>query len=357
MRIVRRYIARLILSNTALVLGALLMLFGFFDLLYELKDVGAGGYRFTYALTFIALSLPGHLYELLPVAALIGALLAIAQLVIHSEYAVMRTAGVSILGISRALLGVGSLLALTTFLVGEFLTPLSEEAAQRLRLKQTSSVVAQSFRSGLWVKDNMNFVNVGRVLHDSTLQEVKIYEFDEEYRLHAIRLAKQGTYLGDNQWALKDEVQTKFMENNARVEHSGDVRWHSVLTPDILSVLLVPPQSMSLWTLFSYIHHLRSNAQDSARYEIALWTKIIYPGAVLVMMLLALPFAYVNAREGGIGGKIFAGIMLGLGFHLLNRLFGHIGLLAAWPPFVAAFLPTLMFLVVAVGMIHRLERR
>ncbi len=357
MRIIRRYIGNLVLGNILLVLAALLMLFGFFDLIYELKDIGAEGYRLTYALTFIVLSLPGHLYELLPVAALIGSLLAIAQLVTHSEYAVMRTAGVSILGISRSLAGVGMGLAMTTLIVGEYLAPISEEAAQRLRLKQTSSVVAQSFRSGLWVKDNLSFVNVGRVMHDSSLQEIKIYEFDEDYRLHTIRQAKEASYLGGNQWSLKEVVQTKLGDHRASVERSGDLKWNSVLTPDILSVLLVPPQRMSLWTLFSYIQHLRSNSQDSARYEIAMWTKVIYPIAVLVMMVLALPFAYMNIREGGIGGKIFAGIMLGLGFHLLNRLFGHVGLLAAWPPFIAALLPTLLFLVAGIGTIRWFERR
>ncbi len=357
MRIVRRYIGRLVLSNTLLVLAALIMLFSFFDLIYELRDIGAGGYRLSSALTFIVLSLPGHVYELLPVSALIGALLSIAQLVIHSEYAVMRTAGVSILGIARALARVGLGLAVMTFVMGEFVTPISEEAAQRLRLKHSSSVVAQSFRSGLWVKDSTSFVNVGRIMLDSTLQEIRIYEFDEEYRLKAIRLAREGSYLGGNQWQLKDIVQTSFGQNKASTQRKEVEKWTSVLTPDVLSVLLVLPQHMSMWTLFSYIQHLRSNNQDSARYEIAIWTKIIYPMAVLVMMVLALPFAYMNAREGGVGGKVFAGIMLGLGFHLLNRLFGHLGLLAAWPPFVAALLPTLLFLAAGVGIIVWFERR
>lgn len=357
MKILRRYIGRLVLSNTLLVLAALLMLFGFFDLIYELRDVGVGGYKLSYALTFIALSLPGHMYEILPVAALIGALLAIAQMVMHAEYAVMRTAGVSIFGVARAMAGIGALLAILTFVVGEWVTPISEEAAQRLRLKQTSAVVAQSFRSGLWVKDNQTFINIGRVLHDSSLQELKIYEFDENYRLKAVRVAREGLYQGENQWLLKDVVLTRFLPDSAATDRIGDMRWQSVLTPRILSVLLVPPQRMSLWTLVSYVQHLRDNGQDSARYEIALWTKVVYPMAVLVMMVLALPFAYMNAREGGIGGKVFVGIMLGLGFHLLSRLFGHVGLLAAWPPILAAVAPTLLFLAVGVFMIMRFERR
>jgi lipopolysaccharide export system permease protein len=130
-----------------------------------------------------------------------------------------------------------------------------------------------------------------------------------------------------------------------------------VLTPGILSVLLVSPEKMSLLTLASYVQHLRENRQESARYEIALWTKIVYPLGIVVMMILALPFAYMNVREGGVSTKIFAGIMLGLVFHLLSRLFGHLGQLAAWPPLLAAFAPTVLFLTLAVTLIRVLERR
>jgi lipopolysaccharide export system permease protein len=357
MTVLRRYLSRQIAGSIVLVLTALLMLFGFFDLIYELKDVGVEGYRLYAVLTFVALSVPGHLYELLPVAALIGTLFALAQLVIHSEYAVMRTSGVSIFNMATTLLQTGLIFALATFITGEFLAPVSEEAAQKLRLRQTSSVVAQAFRSGLWVKDDESFVNVARVLYDATLQDVRIYQFDDQYRLRVISQAREGRYVRENLWRLKDVVQTRFESSRISVARVAEQDWRSVLTPSILSVLLVPPEKMSLWTLYSYVQHLRENKQESTRYEIALWNKVIYPFAVLVMMVLALPFAYMNVREGGLSVKIFTGIMLGLGFHLLNRLFGHVGQLAAWPPILAALLPTVAFLGIAVVMIRQLERR
>jgi len=114
---------------------------------------------------------------------------------------------------------------------------------------------------------------------------------------------------------------------------------------------------MSLLELISYIEHLSENRQDTSRYEIVLWQKIIYPFAVLVMMVLALPFAYFQVREGGLSSKVFTGIMLGLGFHLANRLFGHLGLLNAWPPFFSAVVPTLAFLGAAVVMMWQVEKR
>jgi lipopolysaccharide export system permease protein len=357
MSVLRRYIRRQVLSSIMLVLAALLMLFSFFDLIYELRDLGSGDTRLATVLAFVALSMPGRLYELFPIAALIGTLFALAQLVVSSEFAVMRTSGVSILGIASGPVQVGLALSLASFLVGEFVTPISEEAAQRMRLKGTSSVVASSFRSGLWVKDENSFVNVRRVLHDATLENIRVYRFDNEYRLMTISQARRGTHLRDNLWRLENVVLTRFEPDRTSVERIAEMEWRSVLTPRILSVLLVPPEKMSLFTLFSYVQHLRDNNQNAGRYEIALWNKLIYPIAVLVMMVVALPFSYLNVREGGISTKIFAGIMLGLAFHVMTRLIGHVGQLAAWPPVLAAVAPTVVFMLLAVGMIRKLERR
>jgi lipopolysaccharide export system permease protein len=357
MSVLRRYIRRQVLAGIMLVLAALLMLFSFFDLIYELRDLGSDDTRLATVLAFVALSMPGRLYELFPIAALIGTLFALAQLVVSSEFAVMRTSGVSMLGIASGPIQVGIGLSLVAFLVGEFVTPISEEAAQRMRLKGTSSVVASSFRSGLWVKDENSFVNVRRVMHDATLESIRIYRFDSDYRLMTISQARRGTHVRDNLWRLENVVLTRFEPERTSVERIPEMEWRSVLTPRILSVLLVPPDKMSLFTLFSYVQHLRNNNQDAGRYEIALWNKLIYPIAVLVMMVVALPFSYLNVREGGISTKIFAGIMLGLAFHVMTRLIGHVGQLAAWPPLLAAVAPTAVFVLLAVGMLRMLERR
>ncbi|HEX7955244.1 MAG TPA: LPS export ABC transporter permease LptG [Burkholderiales bacterium] len=358
MKTIRRYVAVQIFWSTALVFTGLLLLFAFFDLIQELGDLGRGSYRLPLAALYVCLSLPGRAYEILPVAALIGTLFALAQMVAHSEYTVMRVSGVSIKSMAIALVQIGVALSVLTFLIGEFVSPASEQAAQKLRLKATSSnVVAQSFRSGLWIKDDTNFVNVQRIMPETVIHEVNIYEFDADYRLRAISRAKSGEYQRENLWRLKDVVQTRFEENRTTVSRIPEAYWRSVLNPSILNVLMVVPEQMSLLELVSYIEHLNENRQETSRYEIVLWQKIIYPFAVLVMMVLALPFAYFQAREGGVGAKIFTGIMLGLGFHLSNRLFGHLGLLNAWPPLFSAIFPTLAFLAAAVAMMWKVEKR
>jgi lipopolysaccharide export system permease protein len=229
--------------------------------------------------------------------------------------------------------------------------------AQQLRLKSTSSVVAQEFRSGLWVKDARNFVNVREILPDTTLLGVKIFQFDASYHLDTISYAERGHYEEVGSWRLENVTQTRLTGEGAEVGNLPELAWKSVLTPDILSVLLVVPEQMSAWSLYQYVEHLRENKQKTARYEIALWSKLAYPFATLVMMLFALPFAYHQSRGGGVSGKVFVGIMVGLSFHLLNRIFAHLGLLNDWPPLFSAAFPAAAFLTAAMAMIYWVERR
>lgn len=358
MRTLRRYVTRQVFGATALVFMALLMLFAFFDLIQELADVGKGRNWVMLAVIKVALATPGHVYELFPIAALLGTLFALAQLVANSEYTVMRVAGVSSRAMILMVLPLGLAFAATTFIVGEFVAPLSEAAAQKLLLRaRNTGIVAQEFRSGLWVKDDHSFVNVSQVSTDAVLTGVRIYEFDDRYRLKSISEAHSGEFKGGSRWTLTDVVSTDFEDNRTVVRREQERLWQSVLNPGILNVLMVVPERMSLGDLYTYIEHLRENHQATQRHEIALYGKITYPLAVIVMMILALPFAYLRARDGGISAKIFAGIMLGLGFHLASRLFGHLGLLNAWPPLFSAAFPTLLFLVVAFGMMVFMERR
>ena len=136
-----------------------------------------------------------------------------------------------------------------------------------------------------------------------------------------------------------------------------EIRWRSELTPEVLGVLMVSPEHMPFGRLWAYINHLRDNNQNADRFEIALWKKLIYPFTALVMMALAMPFGFIHDRMGGASARIFMGVMLGVGFHLLNGLFSNLGMINAWPPFMAALTPSLIFLVAAFWLMHRVERR
>jgi lipopolysaccharide export system permease protein len=357
MKIFSRYLLREIVAATAVVVLAFLALFAFFDLVAEMEAVGRSGYQLRHAVLFVLLSLPGRVYELIPIAVLIGAMYALTQLARHSEITVMRSAGLSSWGLVKALARVGLLFALITFVVGEWVAPPAERAAKQLRLSATTSAVAQEFRSGLWVKDERYFVNVRTILPDLTLRQIRLYEFDASRVLRSISDADEGRFQAPDTWQLTNVVQTRFDAEQARVVRLPQLVWQTTLTPEMVSVVMVVPERMSALTLVSYLRHLIENHQATDRFELALWKKLVYPLASIVMLILALPFAYLQDRMGGAGVKVLTGLMLGIGFHMLNGLFSSLGLINRWPPVVGAFAPSVLFLAVALILLWRVERR
>ena len=352
-----RYLALQVLAASGFVLLALLVLFAFFDVMQELGSLGRNNYGLGQAVVVVGLSIPGHLYEILPVAALIGTLFALSRLVGNSEYAVMRVSGLSNWRVAGYFTVIGVLLSLLVLVLGEYVAPWSDQAAQRYKLSATRSVVAQQFRSGLWVKDGSTFINVREVMPDNTLRGIEIYGFDEAGRLGWIRAADEASWRGNQTWDLQRVMETRFASDGIRAARSAHQDWQSVLTPDILSVLLVAPEKMSARTLWRYVAHLKENNQKATRYELALWSKFISPFVIPIMMLIAMPFAIQRPRAGGTSSKIFLGILAGLGFHLLSRLFGHLGLLNDWPAAAVASLPLLIFLAIALAGIRWVDRR
>ncbi len=358
MKLLSRYLAREIYASVFLVFAALLMLFALIDLINQLNEMGRGDYRLGFMLLYVALILPGHIYELFPVAVLIGTIVALVQLAASSELTVYRASGVSLKQLIQTLLRIGAPLLLACFVIGEFVAPPSEKLAQQIKLKaQNAQVNVREFRSGVWVKDEGSFVNVRSVLPDTSLLNVSIYQFDENYHLVSVTAAKRATFLEERRWQLEDVQRTVFEGVGARAESLPSMEWHTALNPSLLNVLMVMPEQMSAWNLYQYTRHLADNKQSTLRYEIALWNKMVYPFAVFVMMMLALPFSSYQRREGGVGGKIFLGVVLGLAFHFASRLFANLGTLNEWPAMFSATAVSWIFLGVALFLLWRTERR
>jgi lipopolysaccharide export system permease protein len=237
MKTLQRYVGRDVLLATLLIFGALLALFAFFDLIHELGDVGRGDYTISRALLYVTLQLPSRLYELFPVAALIGTLFAIAQLVGNSEYTVMRASGMSLSQMGWSVLRVGIPLAAATFLAGEYVAPPAERIAQTVRASGNETrVVAQQFESGFWFKQDLTFVNIRTVLADMTLTGIRMYEFGDDLRLKAVRVAQSGTFVGNGQWKLENVESTEITPDATRVTKAPVYMWTTVLRPSILNV-------------------------------------------------------------------------------------------------------------------------
>jgi lipopolysaccharide export system permease protein len=356
MKILNKYLLREFASNVLMVMLALIAMFSFFDLIQELDALGKGSYGLGKILLFVLLSAPGHVYDVMPVAVLVGCMYSLGQFSRYSELVVLRISGLSVFDIAVLLLKIGLVFTVITFLVGELITPFSEKMAQRMRIKATDSVVAQEFRSGLWVKDGNSFVNVEEVLPDATLLNIHIYDFDKNTKLVTARNAKGGKFENDA-WKLTGVSETNFTKDSVQFHQYAEVKWHSLIRPEILNVLLVMPEKMSAWNLYTYISHLSTNKQKTTRYEVALWAKMIYPLACMVMVILALPFGFIQQRAAGASTKIFVGIMLGVIYQILNRVFSHLGLLNDWTPLFSAIMPTILFLIAGLTVLHYVERR
>jgi lipopolysaccharide export system permease protein len=374
MKVLDRYIASQVVGAVAFVLVAFLALFAFFDLMEELPSVGRGGYALQHAFLYVVLRLPGYIYDLLPIAALIGTIYTLAQLAARSEFTIMRASSMSTATAGWILAKIGLVLVLVTFLFGEVISPATSEMAEKLKVQVQGRAIGQEFRSGLWTKDvirkdglsgdpiGSRFINVREVRPNGQLKKVKLYEFDRDFRLTAVITAAHADYRGNNTWRLADVSETRFsgeaLDNSASVS-TGKAPTRdlvSEITPEILGVVFADPDRMSAQDLAAYTRHLAENNQNTERYEIAFWKKIVYPFAVLVMMALALPFAYLHFRAGGVSLKIFIGIMIGVSFQLLNRLFSHIGLLNTWPALSTAVLPSAVFLLIAVSALLWVQR-
>lgn len=378
MTVLQRYFAVEIIRSVAFVLVAFLALFAFFDLIGELQSVGRTGYRLQHAFLYVFMSLPGYAYELMPIAALIGTIYVLAQFASRSEFTIMRASSMSTSYAGLILARIGLLFAVLTFVFGEFLAPKASELAEKLKLSAQGATLSQEFRSGLWAKDvirqngitgavvGSRFLNVRSMRPSGELEGIKVFEFDTEFRMTAIMEAARADYRGDNTWILTDVMLSRFprpgmqgflgLKSPVTTEQISSMEVVSEITPDILSVVFADPDRMSASDLAAYTRHLEENKQRSERYQIAFWKKLVYPFAVFVMMALALPFAYMNVRSGGVSLKIFTGIMIGVSFQLLNSLFSHLGLLNTWPAFATAVLPSALFLLAAIGALMWVER-
>jgi lipopolysaccharide export system permease protein len=369
MRTVRRLLYRDVVWSVVFVSVAFLSLFFFIDFVDSLDGVGRGGYTLWHAAVLSLLEAPGHFYELFPICVLIGTIYAMARLAQSSEYTILRTGG---LGPGRALkllAMLGLVFAAVTFVVGDYLAPASEREAVQLQATTRGGMALG--RTGAWLKERRSgaegersvSVNVGRSGARGELLDLRIFEFDTNGSLRRRIEAASAQVGADGTWALRDAKVSDWPTPEAARQGTALVLrqvaaldWHSSLRSDVVAAAVLPLGTMTTLELWRYSSHLASQEQASQRHLIQFWKKALYPFACLVMMALALPFAYLSARAGGVSLKVFGGIMLGISFVLLNNVAGHLGLLRDWTPWVAAATPSGLYLLLSLGAFAWLVR-
>mgnify|MGYP006157610121 CR=1 FL=1 len=358
MKTVRSLLHGEIIRAVSFVLVCFLALFLFFDLVDELQNLtrlASQGYKLHHALIYVALKTPTHIYELLPISVLIGCIFVMARLAQSSEFTILRTGGLAPLKALSTLLQMGLVFVVMTFLIGDYAAPWADRQGVQIKAKfQGNLTVGQT---GAWLKErqgNRHFaVNVRSFDGISRMQNVRIHEFTEAGLLLAITTAQQAE-IAQGVWQLQ-QAEEKSIQTTASsktlqyraVEHTK-LAWPTEISADMVAAAVLSPDRMRTWELFNYMRHLSSNNQNAQRYEIEFWRKVFYPLSCLVMLVMALPFAYLHFRSGQIAGYVFGGVLAGISFSLLNNLFSFAGNLQNWQPWLTAAAPALIYSAISL---------
>ncbi len=353
MRILDRYIATSIAVHTAIVLFVLMALFTFFAFMDEMGEVGRGSYGLAQAGQYVLLTMPRMMVQMFPIAALIGSMAGLGLLARYNELTAIRAAGVPLARIIWSVMKVGLLLMIIVSVIGEWIAPRSENQAQVLRSVSMSENISFKGKNGLWARDSNSVVNVREILPDGKLSGVYIYDFAEPNRLKQITRAKQAVYLRDH-WSLQEVTHQRFEDDHVQVTQVLQEEWSTRLSPDLLNVVIVKPDTLSITGLRNYVDYLHENGLKAERYEVAYWSKIAAPFVTGVMVFLAIPFVFGPLRSVTAGQRIVVGTLLGVGFYLFNQVTTYVTLVYELNPVAGALLPAVIFSSYSIYLMRKI---
>lgn len=362
---IERYLARVVVNYTLLVMLVLLVIFGFFEFMNQVAKL-TDTYTLAKGSLYTLLKLPVYSYEIFPIVLVIGALMGLGSLANQSELTVLRVTGWSIKRILWAVLKTALMMWLVIAMIGEWVAPASEAYAKKMRAEALHQSFSIGSGNGLWVKDANRYLHVGRVVSSTELRNVSIYEI-EQNQLVKMSQVQRVTYQ-DNRWAFNDaEQQTLAFSKPDSEFNSSDlppllqldvIRLKSLpesfpLAPEELRNLDIETRYLSAWDLYQYIQFLAANDLDTGAYQLEFWRKMAMPLVVVAMIAIVFPLIFGSIRQVSMGQRVFLGVLLGMGFHLLNQLVGNLTVVYHWPVLMGAFLPALMLLGVAVFWLQR----
>lgn len=354
--IVFRHVLRSVSSATVLVVLAMTLLFSLFTLLSELNDVGVADYDLTAMFSYLLLTMPRRIVEIMPVCCLIGCLIGLGQLSNNSELTALRAAGVSVARIARISVGAAMLFAAIAFLVGEFVVPDAQVSAKSLKANATRSLKdEQQHRKNIWVKKQNEFAKIEFVSADHRLLGVHIYQFDDQFQLRSYTHAENGHFKSDNLWVLNNVKQTTFGSRSTSAALYESLDWVSLIEVDSLGLIVDEPDEMSIRDLSVHNRFLESVGRVDQRFELAMWQKTLVPFSTIAMVLLALPLVFGSARQVPLTQRVFTGILIGLVFNIVTRGIGYTGLAYGLNVPLLTILPPLLIMALATTLLMRVR--
>lgn len=340
MRRLDRYIGSTVFLAIIAVLGVisgLALLFAFID---ELNDI-SGAYTLWSAASYVVLTAPQRIYDMLPMAALIGCLVGLGTLASNSELTVIRAAGVSIRRIVWAVMKPMLVLMLIGLLVGEYVAPWTSSMAQANRALAQSVGKAQSSKHGLWHRQGNEFIHVNAVQPGGKLVGVTRYVFDDKQRLLGSSFARQALYQ-DGYWQLEDIVYTDLQERSSSIKQAYTERWDVEISPQLLNTVVMEPDNLPISGLWQYAHYLQEQGLNANQYWLAFWVKVLQPLVTAALVLMAISFVFGPLRSVTLGQRVFTGVVVGFVFRIAQDLLGPASLVFGFAPIVAVILPALI---------------
>lgn len=348
-----RYILRSVLSAVLMVVLVLVSLGGLFLFIGQQDDIGVGSYGAADAIVFVALNIPQQIWELLPISALIGALLGLGNLARGSELIVLRAAGLSVWRIARPVALAGVLLVLLAVLLGETLGPPMQQLARQEKAFAKFADVSFAGSGDAWVRDGKLLVNVERQIGESRFGGMMIYEINDDGRLVAIGRAVSARGNAQGGWALEQYSETRFVGDRTQSSRSPRHALSSGVSAEFLGVAAASPDQLPTAALWKMLRHLESNGLDSREALFAFWSRISRTTATLFAVLLAVPFVFGSLRSSGAGVRVALGLVLGIGFFLLQRMLESGAVVFRGDPVLLAWVPTLLMASAAFVLISR----
>jgi lipopolysaccharide export system permease protein len=353
MRIIDFYIGRSFIKYFFIIIIILMVLFSLFELLSQLDDVGKGSYRLYNALFFIVLTLPKRILDLMPISTLLGGIIALGLMADHGELIAMEALGISILRICTAVFVAGMLLMVTSGILAEFVIPGMEQQARKSRAQAISTAGITLTQQGFWARRHNSYINVEKMLSEGVAANLDIFKFDDQGQLQVYTHAKNAKLQDNNQWLLHGITQKIIVDNEVITKRPTSLTLDSFLSADQVSVLELPPYSLSTPNLMRYIAALRQSGQNADRYSIALWRKLSIPLTTGAMVLLSMSFIFGSTRTISAGYRITMGAFVGIVLYFVDQMIMQWGLLLNMNPFITAMIPVLLISCIAYGRLRK----
>jgi lipopolysaccharide export system permease protein len=311
----------------------------------DIGETGKGSYGVLQVVQYSLLMMPSSLYILLPIVALLGALLGIGALARSSELTAMRAAGVSMLRIGGATLVAGALLGAFGYVLGDWLGPAGENLAGTLRDEARGE--RGTLDRSLWLRDADNILRIRRLIAEDHARDLTVFRTGDQGQLIQVSSVDEARYV-DGRWVMTGIRRTELHDNETRVVTLDQIEITGSITPNVLKLFILEGDVLSVRGLYNLVQYMDDNKLDATRYRIWLWRKLVEPLTVMVMMLFAVPFVVGTLRDSGAGQRLLAGVLVGIVFYVLNKVSVSVGDLYRWPAPMAAGLPTFLLAVIAV---------